>query len=183
MNPRSRGRVQLLLIASMFLIPGVVALVMAFTGWAPKAVSYGQPVQPERSVANVAVSVRDGRSFAWSNDDAKWTLVALPGPDCAQRCLNMLDLAHRAKISLGRSAGNLRLLYLGDPPPAAAIARGLGKAWILATTSSGAFADERPSHPDSLSAVLVTPDGKAFMRYAANFDVSGLRDDLAKVVH
>lgn len=183
MNQRNRRRAWLVLIAVIFTLPVAIAVAMALLGWAPPAVSYGQPVQPERSVAATPVHVDDGRPFSWTNENATWTLVALSGPDCADRCLDQLDLVYRAKLSLGLSADKLRLLYLGAPPPAAAVAGGVGHAWILATTSSRAFAAEQPSKPDSLSAVLVTPDGKAFMLYPPDFDVSGLRADLAKVVH
>lgn len=183
MNVRNRRRLWLVLIVAVFTLPVAVAFAMALLGWAPRAVSYGQPVQPERSVADVPVHVSDGRTFSWTNHNAIWTLVALSGPDCAQLCLDRLDLVYRAKLSLGLSADKLRLLYLGAPPPAAALAKGVGRAWVLATTSPRAFAGQRPSESDSLSALLVTPDGKAFMRYPSNFDVSGLRADLAKVVH
>lgn len=183
MDLRNRRRLQLVLIASVFVLPLAAAWAMAWLGWAPKAVSYGAPVQPERSVAGVAVQMGGKSPFAWVNDDAVWTLVALPGPDCAAHCLDVLDLVRRAKISLGTSASHLRLLYLGAPPPAAAVARGVSAAWMLAAAPAHAFAAQRPSAPDTLSAVLVTPDGKAFLHYAANFDVRGLQRDLTKVVH
>lgn len=182
MELRNKRRLQLVLIAAVFVVPVVIALGLTSFGWVPAAHSYGQPIQPERDLANVPVTLAGGQPFSWSNHDAVWTLVALPGPDCAKRCLDTLDLVHRAQISLGEHAGKLRLLYLGDPPDDV-MAKGFGKVWTVATAPSGGLEKLRAHEDDSVSAVLVTPTGKAFIRYATNFDPRGLRADLAKVVH
>ena len=182
MDLRNRRRLQAALIAAIFAVPVIVALVLTTLGWVPNGRSYGRAIQPERDLASVPVRLANGQPFAFGNRDAVWTLVALPGPDCAERCLRQLDLVHRARITLGRHADKLRLLYLGVPPDGAA-AEGFESVWTLATTPSHALEDWRAHARDSVSAVLVTPDGKALTRYAANFDPEGLRQDLKKVVH
>ncbi|MGH8114236.1 MAG: hypothetical protein ACREPS_04165 [Rhodanobacteraceae bacterium] len=182
MDLRDRRRVQAGLIAAIFVVPVIVALVLTMGGWVPNGRSYGQPIRPERDLTTMPVHLADHRPFAFGNHDAVWTLVALPGPDCAERCLRQLDLVHRAQITLGRHAGKLRLVYLGTPPGGAA-AQGFAEVWMLASTSSHILDDLRATARDSVSAVLVTPDGEALTRYAANFDAEGLRKDLEKVVH
>jgi hypothetical protein len=72
-------------------------------------------------------------------------------------------------------------VYLGEPPQGATVA-GFEKVWTLATTPSHALDDLRPTPPDSVSALLVTPSGKAILHYAAGFDPGGLRQDLKKAV-
>lgn len=182
MDVRNRRRLQAGLIAAIFAAPVIVALVLTMGGWVPSSHSYGRAIQPERDLTSMPVQGADGRPFAWSNDDAVWTLVALPGPRCAEECLRKLDLVHRAQIALGQHADKLRLLYLGTPPEGA-VAQGFGEVWTLATTRSHLLEDLRAKARDTVSAVLVTPDGKALTRYAANFDAEGLRQDLKKVVH
>jgi hypothetical protein len=182
MDLRNRRRLQALLIAAIFVVPVLVALALTMSGWVPRGRSYGRPIQPERDLAAMPVRLADGQPFAWSNHDAMWTLVALPGPDCAERCLRQLDLAHRAKLALGKSADKLRLLYLGAPPQAAAMP-GFTAVWSLATTTSHALDDQRAHARDTVSAVLVTPGGKALTRYPADFDAEGLRRDLKQAVH
>lgn len=182
MDLRNRRRLQAVLIAAIFAAPVIVAMVLAMTGWTPHGRSYGQPIRPELDLAPVPVARADGKPFSWRDHDGVWTLVALPGPGCARHCLRQLDLAHRAQLSLGRKADRLRLLYLG-PPPSGAAARGFGEVWTLATTASGALDALRADAPDSVSAVLVSPQGEALTRYAANFDAEGLRRDLKKVMH
>lgn len=182
MDLRNRRRLLAALIAAIFAAPVVVAMVLAMVGWTPHGRSYGQPIRPERDLADVPVRLADGQAFAWINHAAVWTLVALPGPDCAQHCLRQLDLAHRAQITLGKSSDKLRLLYVGAPPQDTA-ARGFAKVWMLAVTDSHVFDDLRAHARDSVSAVLVSPDGTALTRYAVNFDAEGLRQDLKKAVH
>lgn len=189
MNERNRRRLQGLLIVAVFVVPVLVMLGLTLTGWVPRGHSYGQRIQPERDLAAVPVTLKGGQAFAFRNQDAVWTLIALPGPGCAETCLRQLDLVHRAQISLGEHAGKLRLLYLGAEPaefvaaPAGSATRAFTAAWTLATTPSDALDAFRATMPDSVSAVLVTPTGEALTRYAAGFDPAGLRADLAKVVH
>jgi hypothetical protein len=182
MNLRNRRRLQAGLILAIFMLPIVVMLGMTWTGWVPHGRSYGERIQPERDLAGMPVRLADGKPFTFANRNAVWTLVALPGPGCAEHCLRQLDLAHRAQISLGQHADKLRLLYLGAPP-ASAEAKGFEQIWTLATTPSNTLDDLRADARDSVSVVLVTPTGKALTRYASDFDPAGLRQDLNKVVH
>lgn len=182
MDLRNRRRLQAGLIVAVFVVPVIVMLGLALAGWVPHGRSYGKHIQPERDLANLPVELADGKPFAFANHDAIWTLVALPGPDCAERCLRQLDLVHRARIALGQHADKLRLVYLGTPPAGTA-ARGFEEVWTLARTASTELDDLRPATRDSVGAVLVTPFGMALTRYAAGFDPEGLRQDLKKVVH
>lgn len=181
MDERNRRRLQAVLIAAIFVVPVLVALVLGLAGWIPRGHSYGQPIQPERNLAQVAAHLANGNALAWTSHDARWTLVALPGPGCGEACLGKLDLIHRARIALGRHADNVRLVYLGTPPTGAAAA-GFERVWTLATTSSHALDDLRATAPDSVSAVLVSPAGEALTRYPAPIDVARLGDDLQRVL-
>ena len=114
MNLRNRRRLQAGLIVAIFLVPVIVTLGLTLNGWVPHGRSYGQRIQPERDLAGVPVQLAGGKSFTFDNRDAVWTLVALPGPGCAEKCLRQLDLVHRVQITLDRQADKLRLVYLGS---------------------------------------------------------------------
>jgi cytochrome oxidase Cu insertion factor (SCO1/SenC/PrrC family) len=181
MAPLTRQRLQFLLVLSLFAAPILVGIVLVAVGWMPGTRSYGLPILPQRSVANVPVHLRDGQPFAWRDRSFHWTLVALPGPDCEVRCMRALDMMHRARITLNQHSDQLRLLYLGVPPQGDQ-ARMLMKPWSVSQTSSTAFDDLRPSRRDSMAAVLVMPDGVALTHYPAGFDPQGLKKDLQKVI-
>ena len=181
MDLRNRRRLQAAVIVGIFAASMIGAAVMMVSGWSPPTRSYGTQIRPERDLTQMPVQLADGKAFAFRSHEAAWTLVALPGPDCAERCLRELDLVHRAQITLDKQADMVRLVYLGAPPQGAA-AEGFGKVWTLASTSSSTLEDFRPKTPDSVSAVLVTPSGKAMLSYPAGFDPTRLRGDLKKAV-
>jgi cytochrome oxidase Cu insertion factor (SCO1/SenC/PrrC family) len=181
MKSLSRQRLKLLLVLLLFAAPVLVGIVLVSFGWMPGTKSYGLPILPQRNVASVPVHLDNGRPFTWRDRSFHWTLVALPGPDCSERCMHALDMIHRARITLNQHSDQLRLLYLGTPPQGDE-ARMLLQPWTVAQTPSHAFDDLRPGRRDSLAAVLVMPDGVALTHYPAGFDANGLKKDLHKVI-
>lgn len=181
MDLRNRRRLQAVVIVGIFAASMIVATAMMMSGWSPPARSYGKHIRPERDLAQVPVRRADGKPFAFRSQAGAWTLVALPGPDCIERCLRELDLVHRVQITLDKQADMVRLAYLGAPPQGA-VADGFDKVWTIVASSSPALEDFRAKSPDSVSAVLVTPSGKAMLSYPAGFDPMRLRGDLQKAV-
>lgn len=175
---RNRRRLQLLLVVLMFALPILVSGVMIAGGWMPGARSYGEPILPQRSFAEVPVTLADGMPYPWQEPDWRFTLVALPGPGCAEHCLQTLDLMHRARYSLNQKSSRVRLLLVGASPT------GVDPEWLRAWQvgdAGAAFAAWTPVAPDAVGALLVRPDGTALTAYRAGFDPNGLRKDLAKV--
>jgi cytochrome oxidase Cu insertion factor (SCO1/SenC/PrrC family) len=180
MNIRTRRRLQLLGVASLFAAPILVGIALVLAGWMPGTKSYGLPILPQRSVASVPVHLDNGQPFAWRDRSFRWTLVALPGPDCAARCTQALDMIERARITLNQNADKLRLLYLGSPPNGTQTSE--LHAWRVSASNAPELDDLRSHARDSLAAVLIMPDGVALTHYPPGFDPDGLKKDLQKVV-
>ena len=123
----------------------------------------------------------DGNQWPWRDSEPRMTLVALPGPDCASRCANTLELMRNARITLNKNMDRLRLLYVGAAPQDAQAAA-LMQAWAIGHDVDNALTEFRPIAPDSVSALLVESNGTALSLYQAGFDANGLRKDLQKVV-
>jgi len=179
MEPRNRRRLQLLGVASLFAAPILVGMALVLFGWMPGTQSYGLPIRPQRNLADTSVRLDNGSRFEWRGRDFHWTLVALPGPACATRCGQALDMIRRARITLNQNADKVRLLYLGTPPDPT---REFERIWQIGTSEAAALDDLRPRARDSLAAVLVMPDGVALTHYPPGFDPEGLKKDLQKVV-
>ncbi|HVI56980.1 MAG TPA: hypothetical protein VM621_18210 [Luteibacter sp.] len=178
-NIRS-SRIKLILIMLVFLAPIVAAGLLTLSGWQPEGKGNGRPIVPQRSVADVRVDV-DGKPWVWRASEPRLTLVALPGPGCADRCLQTLALMRNARITLNQNADRLRLLFLGTPATAAG-ADGVMPDWKVGNDGANAFGEFRPTEPDSVAAVLVESNGTALSFYPAGFDPSGLRKDMQKVI-
>lgn len=180
MQARNRKRLQLVLLASLFVAPMAVAALLALTGWVPGTRSFGEGIVPQRSVENVRVELAGGQALEWRDPDWRWSVVALPGRACGAACVGQLDRIHRARISLNQKAQRVRLLYLGTPPSAEGAAEVM-QAWTVGHDVDRGFADWTPRTDDDVAVVLVKPDGTALTVYREGFDASGLRKDLAKV--
>jgi hypothetical protein len=179
-----KGRLKLLLVASIFAAPFAVALVLTLAGWQPGARGHGQAILPQRNFAAEQLPVRlaDGKDWAWRDRQPRLTLLALPGPDCAARCYAALTAMAKARVMLGRNQARLRLLYVGAPPADAAEREGMANYWQLGQDVDGKLASWRAIAPDSVSALLVESNGTALASYPAGFDPSGLLRDLQKVI-
>lgn len=177
------SRLKLLLIMLVFAAPIVAAMLLTLAGWQPSGKANGQQVTPQRNFAaeQIPVSLANGDTWTWRAREPQLTLLALAGPDCTQRCLDVLTKMAAARITLNQNASRLRLLYVGKPP-AGAEANGMTNYWTLGQDPLGAFAPFTPAMPDSVSALLVESDGTALSYYPAGFDPSGLRKDLQKVI-
>lgn len=187
MNPESaairrRNRLTLVGIAVLFFGPLVLAAVLGWSGWRPAATkAYGTLIDPPRDVSAVAVTLADGEAYLWRNPQWQWTLLALPGRDCAQKCRAALDDVLRMRATLGRNASRLRVLYLGPPLPADLVAtlEPLQQGGIDAAE----FAALRAQADDGLALALVDPGALLMMSYPSGYDIGGVRRDLPKVIN
>jgi cytochrome oxidase Cu insertion factor (SCO1/SenC/PrrC family) len=178
-----RSRMFLILIGLVFAAPMIVAGLLTWSGWQPGAKGNGQPIVPQRNFVDgkVQVTLANGQPYAWRDSKPRMTLIALPGPDCAQACVDTLTRMAAARITLNRNQSRLRLLYLGTQPPKGE-RDGMDNYWQIGRDVDGKLAGYRPTTPDSVSALLVESNGTALSLYPAGFNPTGLRKDLQKVI-
>ncbi len=186
MNPadferiRARNRIKLLLVIGLFAVPVVIALLLGALGWQPGVRGHGEPILPQRSLADVRITTDEG-TWPWRDSEPRMTLLALPGPGCAARCIETLMLARNARIVLNRNADRLRLLYVGVPPTGIDNTAQLPD-WTFGHDDADALATFRPHEADSVALLLVESNGTALSLYRTGFDPTGLRKDLQKVI-
>ncbi|GAB3023665.1 MULTISPECIES: hypothetical protein [Oleiagrimonas] len=180
-DARKMSRIKLLLVASVFAAPLLVAMVLTLVGWQPGTSSHGAAIKPQRSFAKIDIRLADGKNYPWKDSEPRMTLLALPGSDCMDNCMRLLHLMSNARITLNKNADRLRLLYVGEPPhgpKAAAVMRD----WQIGSDVGDKLASFRPRGPDSVAAILVESNGTALTLYRAGFDPNGLKKDLQKVI-
>jgi hypothetical protein len=182
---RRLARWKLLAIALVFLAPMLLAAGLTLGGWQPGGRSHGQPIWPQRNLAEEALSVRleDGRQYPWRDpQQPRLTLLALAGPHCLEQCLSTLTKLAAARVTLSRNAERLRLVYLGEPPDRGR-SQGMRNYWLIGSEAGDRLAPYRPTQADSVSVLLVESNGTALSYYPAGFDPTGLRKDLQRVIH
>ncbi len=193
MNARdsNRGRKQLLLVTLLFALPVFIAVALAFGGWRPVGTrQHGVLLEPPQDFTAVVATDASGARVVWNRPDGNWhVLVPLP-PDCGPACPHMLETLHRVWLGLSREAAKAKILLVGTPDAATAVALArYPEIQTITLTPDPLPAAARPAPildtgiPSApLTVWLVDPNGWLVMRYDAGFDPSGLRKDLKKLI-
>lgn len=181
MNPRTRNRIGLLLIIALFLAPLVAAYVLHALDWRPGGTrNYGTLIEPPQDLSGARFVLADGQPLAWKDEDWSWTVFALAGPGCAQKCLARLDELRRARLTLNQNAYRVRVVVLGaelTPQQLAPL-----KPVELARDADGRLDALRPTGADDVAVAFADPHGFLALRYDAGYDANLLRKDLARLV-
>ena len=182
MNKQPKSRLTLLAVIAIFAIPLIAAFLARSSGWHPSETrNTGTLVDPPRDIKTVEAKTPDGATFAWKAPQFHWTLVMLPGPNCAANCIERIDEALRMRITLGRNAERLRVVYIG--PKQADEFFSQRAPLVNLSDSSNAFADYRAHNDDSLALALIDPQGLLMMRYPDGYSAQGLRGDITKIIY
>jgi len=182
MNRSTRNRLVLVALIGLFALPLVIAWILSASGWHPvNTRSSGTLVSPPRDVAGVPIALHGGGRVAWPDSQYRWTLLALPGAECLTNCLTRLEEVTRMRITLGRDADRLRVIYLGPELPAGFLSA--HRHLLSGRDVSGALSNERAHGKDELALALVDPRGLLMMHYAAGYSAQGLRSDIKKVIY
>jgi cytochrome oxidase Cu insertion factor (SCO1/SenC/PrrC family) len=180
-DSRDRNRLVLLLVVAAFALPLAAAFVLRSSDWRPQSTtSSGMLVDPPRDLTGIALKLADGSAFDWHDPHFRWTLLALPGARCATACRERLDEALRMRITLGRNAERLRVLYVG---PALEPEFTAQRAPLQIAGDAGAFSGERAHGDDALALALVDPNGRLMLVYPDGYSAQGLRRDITKILY
>jgi hypothetical protein len=181
-EPGNKNRLILVALALVFFGPLLVAFLLTNAGWHPdKTRSYGMLVEPAVDVSKTVVTLNDASKLVWIDPQWHWTLLAVAGPTCAEKCKEALAAVLRMRITLGRNAERLRVVYLGPALPPDMLS-----AWAALSggvDDAGALSAYKPVADDTLALALVNPNGLLILRDDPGFDVARVREDLVKVVH
>ena len=181
MKTQNKNRLILIAVLLLFAAPLVIAFVLNRQGWHPQNTrNSGTLVEPPYSVVNSPVTLAGGGKLVWRNAQWQWTLLVLPGPRCETQCQTRLDEALRMRLTLGRNADRLRIVYLGPELPLSSFTAG---ALVVGGDDTGAFAKYRAQGEDSLALALVDPNGLLMLHYADGYSAIGVRSDIQRVFH
>lgn len=181
MTPRTRNRIGLLLIIALFLTPLIAAYVLNALDWRPGGTrNYGTLVEPPLDLSAARFMLVDGQPLQWKDSDWSWTVFALPGSSCAEKCLARIDELRRARLTLNQNAYRVRVVVLDTgltPQQLVPL-----KPVELARDVDAKLAALRPSGADEVAVAFADPRGFLALRYAAGYDGNLLRKDLTRLV-
>ena len=190
----SRGRLKVLLIAGLFLLPVLIAYVLFGTGWRPSTTgNYGELVQPARPITDVALRSIDGARISFNGLKGKWNLIYFAAAECLKPCTDALYKMRQVSLAQGKEARRIRrviVVYRAKVPdglrntlsdyPNMQVITGPSDA---VETLARQFYLPAGTPFDGLHRIyLVDPLGNFMMSYAADANPTGIRKDLARLL-
>ena len=191
---RTRARRNVILLAALFALPVVIAYALYFGGWRPASFgNHGELVQPARPIADVALTLLDGKTLRFNELRGKWTLLTFSPAECLSSCERNLVKIRQVIAAQDQNAERVQSIFvvkdakmrdwlkyaikdypgmravIGPPDAVEALARQF-------TLTVG-------SPLDNLNRIyLVDPLGNFMMSYPADADGNGIRKDLARLL-
>lgn len=177
---RKRNRLTLLLIAAFFFVPMLVAGLLRFADLHP-AVNrqHGELLEPKPDLRRQPPQLADGRAYAWNPGARTWRILVAPPSGCTAACVTLSRQLDTVWQLFGKDAGQVELLWVGEPPAGAARPASLR---VLAPSPALRAALPRSNDPAGVPVYVVDPNGFVILRYAPGFEPGGLRADLAKLL-
>ena len=180
MTPKLRSRLLLLALAVIFLAPPLVAYVLYASGWQPTQTrNHGTLVQPPIDLGALALHRADGSRYEWEPQERRWRVAVVPPTDCAVACVELIAGLDKVWQLQGRRADRLDVLWFGEVPEGATPFRR-----FVPMQRDDDFVERLPELARSgrPNAYLIDPRGFVALRYAPDFDLAHLREDVAQLL-
>ena len=186
-------RLQLLLLAALFVAPVVAAwVVWKYVGehGVGTTVNMGTLVTPARPLENQPFVDLDGHPIAGGIWRGRWTLVIFTPQGCDDACKKALYNTRQVRTSMHKDIARVQRLLV-----AGADMNAVDKTWLsqqhedlIAVIAAGAlwqqataaFVDLAPMSPENV--YLVDPLGNLMMFYGADVPPGGMLKDLRKLL-
>lgn len=174
-----RGRLQLLLLVAVFVVPILLAMLLNAGGWVPApARQHGELLQPPLDLRGETLTLADGGTYAWNPEARLWRVVALPPSPCDDACARVAADVDKVWRLLGHNADRLDVLWAGPWPD------DVQRPATLHLLRPGPALRDRlaPEGGEGTTLHVIDPNGFVVLRYPAGFDAAGLHADLKRLV-
>ena len=183
---RRSGRRQLLLVASIFIVPFVAAIALYFSSdWRPVVNSQGTLIEPPRRLTASGLFLPDGEPAPAGVFEDSWSILHSAAA-CDARTEALFEELRRVRIALDKDAPRVRriLLHPGTCAGAAPPAADPDLVVLAATGPEGAalLASIPPAVDGAPGIYLVDPHGNLMMSYPASGSARGLLKDLERLL-
>jgi hypothetical protein len=186
-NAARRGRRQLILVASLFVVPLATAIVLYFsTGWRPVVNAQGTLIDPPRPLVLEGVAMTNGRPALDGVLAAHWSVIHPVEGECGERTRALLEELSRVRQALDKDADRVQRVLVHDGGcDAAELASAESDLLVLAAPGAGgaAFRAQFPPAVDGGHGIyIVDPHGNLMMSYPASGSARGLLKDLERLL-
>ena len=150
--------------------------------WRPaKTVNYGMLLEPPLRLKSYGVMDAAGAALTVDAVARNWFLVVLHGAVCTELCQDLLRIAERIQIAVGRDTHRVTLALLGPDDDAPAPR---GHSWLLPADGKLVRELRRATGASQLDTVLLIVDhqGRVILMYPPTEDGPGVLYDLKRLL-
>jgi hypothetical protein len=185
-SARRSGHRQFLLVASLFIVPVVTAIVLyQSSAWRPAVNSQGTLIDPPRTLTAAGLALTDGRPAPADVFEGQWSVVH-PAAACDERTEALFEELGRVRLALDKDAPRVRrvLLHAGG---CAGVRLSSRDADLLVLAAAGPAGESLlatfPTAVDGTTGIyIVDPHGNLMMSYPASGSARGLLKDLERLL-
>lgn len=183
--PRRRGRLMLLAIVAVFLVPMLLAGILRFTNHYPDARRQkGELLDPPGDLRAITPKLLNGIGYAWNPVDRRWRILVPVPADCKDECRRVARDVDTVWQLTGREEERVDVLWWCmapgcDWPP------GIHRPTTLKRLAPDAAARAKLPKVDAAAGIpvyVVDPNGFVVLRYAPGSDLAGVRTDLSRLL-
>jgi hypothetical protein len=182
-DAKRRGRRQFLMVASLFVVPVVTAIVLyRSVDSRPVVNAQGTLIEPPRTLAIAGAALLDGSIAPADAFEGRWSVVRPVAGTCGARERALLEELGRVRLALDKDADRVRRIVVHDGGCAAAeLASGEQDLRVYVVT--GDFLAQFPPSVDGAAGIyIVDPHGNLMMSYPASGSARGLLKDLERLL-
>ena len=180
------GRKVLLILAVVFLLPFTVAALLHLLDFKPNGKSYGNLIQPPKSLQFPVLKDLQGNSFKSQRWLKKWSVVMVDSSNCAAPCQAQVQLLKQVHTSLNKEARRVQRVLLVPAKIEGETINNLQKKFpdliILAGDDAATIKFSAEFNVVGGQVYLVDPLGNLMMSYPNKVNPKGLRSDLTRLL-
>ncbi len=183
-EPHWDGRIRLIGVAAVFIVPGLVAVALYFSRphWIPEPQSHGELIDPAKPLTAFEVQRDDGKAFDLSQLRGHWTLLHTVGAECDADCRRRLTASRQIHDALAQDRVRVRRLALASRgPETRGIARVLAqhpRLTVLSDGPGGPLWRQLPGPQRDTTIYLIDPHGNVMLRFSREVSPDAILEDV-----
>ena len=183
-KPRSMKTFYLLI--AVFILPFTMAVLLHFIDLKPSGKSYGNLIQPPKSLQIPMLMDVQGKAFKPEQWSKIWNIVTVDSTGCAVQCAERVHMLKQVHTSMNKEIDRVQRVLLVPTGMKSEVSSLLQKKYpdliILAGTDQESVKFAAEFDVNKGNVFLVDPLGNLMMSYPDKFDPKGLYSDLKRLL-
>lgn len=182
-DARRRGRRHLLLIASLFVVPVVTAILLYHSvDWRPVVNSRGTLIDPPRTLVATGLSLADHTTAPADAFQGRWSVIRPVTGACGARERVILEELARVRIALDKDADRVQRVLVHDGGCVEVTLQDDESDLRVFSANADFLAQFPPSMDGAAGIYIADPHGNLMMSYPASGSARGLLKDLERLL-